>query len=76
VLEAGPLPARKVVEHAQQIARGLAAAHITPWKMLRPDDLTGATHVVALALTADGEAYAYTYGRYFQDLYLVEGLRP
>jgi len=54
----------------------LATGRITPWKMLRPDDLTGATHVVALALTADGEAYAYTYGRYFQDLYLVEGLRP
>jgi eukaryotic-like serine/threonine-protein kinase len=27
VLEAGPLATRKVVEHAQQIARGLAAAH-------------------------------------------------
>jgi serine/threonine protein kinase len=27
VLEAGPLPTRKVVEHAQQVARGLAAAH-------------------------------------------------
>jgi hypothetical protein len=27
LLESGPLPARKAVEHAQQIARGLSAAH-------------------------------------------------
>jgi hypothetical protein len=54
----------------------LATGRLTPWKALRPDDLTGATHIVGVALTTDGEAYAYTYGRYFQDLYLVEGLRP
>ncbi len=54
----------------------LATGRLIPWKALRPDDLTGATHIVALALAADGDAYAYTYGRYFQDLYLVEGLRP
>jgi eukaryotic-like serine/threonine-protein kinase len=54
----------------------LTTGCVTPWKALRPDDLTGATHIIALALSADGEAYAYTYGRYFHDLYLVEGLRP
>jgi hypothetical protein len=54
----------------------LATGRVTPWKTLRPVDLTGATHIIGLALTADGEAYAYTYGRYFHDLYLVEGLRP
>ena len=54
----------------------LATGRLTAWKALRPDDLTGATHILGAALTADGEAYAYTYGRYFQDLYLVEGLRP
>jgi hypothetical protein len=54
----------------------LATGHVTPWKTLRPDDLTGATHIVAVAITADGEAYAYTYGRYLLDLYLVEGLQP
>jgi len=54
----------------------LATGRVTPWKALRPDDLTGVTHVIWAALAADGEAYAYTYGRYFQDLYLVEGLRP
>jgi len=54
----------------------LATGRLTAWKALRPDDLTGAVHIITAALTADGEAYAYTYGRYFQDLYLVEGLRP
>ncbi len=53
----------------------LATGRLTVWKALRPDDLTGAVHILTAALTADGEAYAYTYGRYFQDLYLVEGLR-
>ncbi|MCG6925737.1 MAG: hypothetical protein LJF30_10540 [Acidobacteria bacterium] len=54
----------------------LATGHVTPWKALRPGDLTGVTHILGATLTPDGEAYAYTYGRYFQDLYLVEGLRP
>jgi hypothetical protein len=54
----------------------LATGRLTAWKALRPDDLTGAVNILTAALTADGEAYAYTYGRYLQDLYLVEGLRP
>ncbi len=54
----------------------LATGRLTPWKALQPDDLTGVTHVVGAALTADGRTYAYTYGRYFLDLFLVEGLRP
>ena len=54
----------------------LATGRLAPWKALRPEDSTGVVHIVAAAITADGEAYAYTYGRYFQHLYLVEGLRP
>jgi hypothetical protein len=54
----------------------LATGRVSPWKAWMPDDLTGAPHILWVALTADGEAYAYSYGRYFQDLYLVEGLRP
>jgi hypothetical protein len=54
----------------------LATGRMSPWKALRPDDITGGPHVILATLTADGEAYAYTCGRYFQDLYLVEGLRP
>jgi hypothetical protein len=54
----------------------LATGRLARWKALRPEDSTGVVHIVAAAITADGEAYAYTYGRYFQHLYLVEGLRP
>jgi serine/threonine protein kinase len=54
----------------------LTTGHRTRWRSLRPDDLTGATQIFQPAISADGEAYAYTYGRYFHDLYLVEGLMP
>ena len=54
----------------------IATGRSTPWKAVRPDDVTGSIDVRTTALSADGEAYAYTYGRYFQDLYLVESLRP
>jgi eukaryotic-like serine/threonine-protein kinase len=54
----------------------LATGRVTPWASLRPDDLRGATQIFNPVISADGRAYAYTYGRYFHDLYLVEGLRP
>jgi len=53
----------------------LATGRLASWKALRPEDSTGVPHIVSVVLTADGEAYAYTYGRYFHDLHLVEGLR-
>jgi hypothetical protein len=54
----------------------LATGRMTPWRALQPDDLTGVPGLGPLAVSADGGAYAYTYGRYLEDLYLVEGLRP
>jgi hypothetical protein len=54
----------------------LATGGLTPWKALRPEDATGVVDTLAATITADGEAYAYSYGRFFQDLYLIEGLRP
>jgi hypothetical protein len=48
---------------------------VTAWKVLRPDDLTGVILLGTPHLTPDGEAYAYSYGRFFQDLFLIEGLR-
>jgi len=54
----------------------LTTGESSRWSSLQPDDLTGATQITNAVFSADGEAYAYTYGRYFQDLYLVEGLRP
>jgi hypothetical protein len=54
----------------------IATGHSTLWKAVRPGDVTGSIDVRTTALSGDGQAYAYTYGRYFQDLYLVEGPRP
>jgi hypothetical protein len=53
----------------------VATGRLGPWKVLQPDDLTGVPSIGEAALSANGDAYAYTYGRYFEDLFLVEGLR-
>lgn len=53
----------------------LVTGRRTPWKVLVPDDPAGVAHIRAIRLTPDGEGYAYGYGRYLNDLYLVEGLR-
>jgi len=46
------------------------------WKDLSPPDLTGVVYVLPwMPMSPDGQSYAYTYLRVFQDLYLVEGLR-
>jgi tRNA A-37 threonylcarbamoyl transferase component Bud32 len=53
----------------------VASGRRTPWKTLRPPDMTGAGHIWTTLLTPDGEGYAYTHGLFLQDLFLVEGLR-
>ncbi len=53
----------------------IASGRRTPWKTLRPPDMTGAGHIWTTLLTPDGEGYAYTHGLFLQDLFLVEGLR-
>jgi len=45
-----------------------------PWKDIAPPDLAGAAPPIAVWLSADGQAYAYTLQRTLSDLYLVEGL--
>jgi hypothetical protein len=47
----------------------------TPWKTLMPDDPAGVTLLTQIVIADDGESYAYTYGRFLQDLYLVDGVR-
>jgi hypothetical protein len=47
----------------------------TPWKTLMPDDPAGVTLLSQIAIADDGESYAYTYGRFLQDLFLVDGVR-
>jgi hypothetical protein len=54
---------------------GFATGRRTPWKVLMPDDPAGVVGISRPQVTPDGSAYAYSYTRYLQDLYLVEGLR-
>ncbi|MGD8898354.1 MAG: hypothetical protein PVJ73_20160, partial [Acidobacteriota bacterium] len=44
------------------------------WRELMPRDPAGIAGVYSLALTPDGQSYAYTYSRYLGSLYLVTGL--
>jgi hypothetical protein len=53
----------------------LASGVRTPWKTLLPEDSAGVTGIESLVLTPDGQGYAYGYGRYLQDLFVVGGLR-
>jgi hypothetical protein len=52
----------------------LATGRLAQWKMLAPDDLTGVLFVGNPVLSADGKAYAYDYGRFLMDMYLMQGL--
>jgi hypothetical protein len=53
----------------------LAIGRRALWEVLVPGDPAGVAHIRDIRFTPDGEGYAYGYGRYLQDLYLVEGLR-
>ena len=53
----------------------LATGLRIPLTVLLPGAPAGVAHVRDIRFTPDGEGYAYGYGRYLQDLYLVEGLR-
>jgi Tol biopolymer transport system component len=45
------------------------------WKTIAPTDLAGTWVVPNFRVAPDGKAYAYTYGRELDDLYLVSGLK-
>jgi hypothetical protein len=53
----------------------LTTGRRTLWKVLQPDDAAGVTYMHFLHITPDERTYAYTSGRFLQELYLVEGLR-
>ena len=44
------------------------------WKQLGPADRAGVPRINYAVITPDGRWYAYTFGRYQTDLYLVTGL--
>jgi serine/threonine protein kinase len=83
-----PVPRRKTIEYALQIAQGLAAAHAKGvthrdldtgrrelWKQIMPADRTGVVAIRGILPTPDGRAYAYSYLRALSELYVVEGLK-
>jgi hypothetical protein len=53
----------------------LVTGRSVPWRTLMPDDVAGVVGVLYADVTRDGSAYAYSYLRLLQDLYLVEGVR-
>jgi hypothetical protein len=53
----------------------LASGQRIPWKTLLPEDAAGVVNTEGFSVTPDGSAYAYIYLRFFQDLYLIEGVR-
>jgi Tol biopolymer transport system component/predicted Ser/Thr protein kinase len=45
------------------------------WKKFMPTEPIGSGAVSVVVMSPDGKSYAYTYQRYFSDLFLVEGLK-
>ena len=45
------------------------------WKTFRPTEPIGSGDVSVIVMAPDGNSYAYTYNRYYSDLFLIEGLR-
>ena len=45
------------------------------WKEIAPADRAGIHGLPQIAVTPDGRTYAYSYARFLDDLYLVDGLR-
>jgi hypothetical protein len=46
-----------------------------PWKELTPPDPTGVDSIGPIVINADATAYAYSYKRLIEDLFVAEGLR-
>ena len=53
----------------------LTSGKRTPWMSLLPEEPAGVVLIEAALLTPDGQGYAYTYARFLQDLFVIDGLR-
>ena len=53
----------------------VATGRRTFWKELAPGDRAGVLWMNPLQITGDGRYYVYSYTRFTDDLYLVEGLK-
>jgi hypothetical protein len=51
------------------------SGHKELWKKFMPTEPLGSGVVFAMVMAPDGKSWAYTYNRYFSDLFLVEGLK-
>ncbi|HUG52202.1 MAG TPA: winged helix-turn-helix domain-containing protein [Vicinamibacteria bacterium] len=72
----GTLVARDASRIPARLVRfDLATGGQTPWHELGPHDTSGVRRVSAVALSADGSAYAYSFTRQVSDLYSVTGLK-
>jgi hypothetical protein len=54
----------------------LASGKRSRWKSLLPEESAGVVIIESVHLTPDGDGHAYSYGRFLQDLFLIDGLRP
>jgi hypothetical protein len=52
----------------------LASGREEPWKELKPADPVG-VRIIQVAMTPDGDAYAYSFQRDICTLYLADGLK-
>jgi DNA-binding winged helix-turn-helix (wHTH) protein len=53
----------------------LSTGHLEPWREIAPPDRSGVVGINSVAVTPDGQAYAYSFARLLSDLYVVTGLR-
>ena len=68
VFRRGELPAKVV-------RVDVLTGHRTLWKELVPNDVAGVVGLNGVVIAPDGRSYAYCYGRYVSDLYVVEGVK-
>jgi len=68
IFDPGEIPARLFTVDVERGERRLV-------REFEPRDPVGVSGIASIAITRDGQAYAYSYGQILSDLFLVEGLR-
>jgi len=68
IFDPGEIPARLFTIDIERGERRLV-------REIEPRDPVGVSGIASIAITRDGQSYAYSYGQKLSDLFLVEGLR-
>jgi hypothetical protein len=55
--------------------REVGSGRVEPWRTVQPTDLSGATTITDVLLSADASLCVYAYARVSRQLFLVEGVR-